>query len=181
MAVQFARPDVSSLVVRVYNHLLHPEFFDCHGLTVLECGSCRVHLRLCSAGHLWSLRQGKVVLTEAITRQDQLLPAYRCLLEQKVCSCRTRSAVLPDGVRYDISCQLESLEPELFLRMHDELRADCARADLAYEFPCANRFSPGALSVLSAALNRRSVMLHTYHTFPDRCAILKTQTLVECH
>jgi hypothetical protein len=180
MTVQFARPDVASLVVRVYDRLVHPEFFDCHGLTVLECGNCRVHLRLCSAGHSWSLRRGKLVLTEAITRQDQPLPELRCLVEQKVSGCRTRSAQLAGGARYDISCQLETLAPDLFFRMHDELRADCAQADLAHEFPCANRFSPGALSVLSAVINRHSVMLHTYHTFPDHFAILKTQTLVEC-
>jgi hypothetical protein len=67
----------------------------------------------------------------------------------------------------------------LYLRVHEELRADCAKADLAYEFPSPNRFSPGALSLVSAAVTRTSVLLHAFHTFPDHCAVVKTQTLVE--
>jgi hypothetical protein len=179
MPVQFARPDVATLMLRVYDRALHPEFFDCHGLVVLECGALRVHLRLCSAGHLLCVRRKQLVLTEAITEKNQSLPPQGCVLQQKVRGCRTRSLPLPEGVRYDIGCQLETLEPELFLRMHEELRSDCAHADLAYEFPSPNRFSPGALSVVSAAVNRTSVMLHAFHTFPDHCAIIKTQTLFE--
>jgi len=101
------------------------------------------------------------------------------VLEQKVRGCRTKSMTLSNGLRYNIGCQLETLAPELFLRIHEELRGDCARADLAHEFPSPNRFSPGALSVISAAVSRTSVTMHAFHTFPDHCAVIKTQTLVE--
>jgi len=179
MPVQFARPDVTSLTLRVFDRALHPEFFGCRGLSVLECGPLRAQLRLSTAGHVLSLKLGQQVLTEAIIEKHQPLPPVRCVLEQKLRGCRTRSIPLKDGLRYDIGCQLETLEPELFLRVHEELQADCARAELAYEFPSPNRFQPGALSLLSAAVNRHSVMLHAFHTFPDHCAIIKTQTLVE--
>lgn len=179
MPVQFARPDVGTLTLRVYDRALHPEFFDCHALSVLECGPLRLHLRLCSAGHLLCLRNKKRVLTEAITEKNQSLPQCRCVLEQKLRGCRTRSVPLSEGLRYDVGCQLETLDPDLFLRMHEELQSDCARAELAYEFPSPNRFSPGALSLVSASATRSSVMLHAFHTFPDHCAIIKTQTLVE--
>jgi len=179
MTVKFARPDVATLMLRVYDSALHPEFFDCHALSVLECGPLRLNLRLCSAGHLLSLKHRKRALTEAITEKNQSLPDGRRVLEQKVRGCRTRSVALSNGLRYNIGCQLETLAPELFLKVHEELQSDCARADLAHEFPSPNRFSPGALSVISASVTRNSVMLHAYHTFPDHCAVIKTQTLVE--
>lgn len=179
MPVQFARPDVGTLLLRVYDATLHPEFFDCHGVSRLECGPLSVNLRLCSAGHLLSLRHHKATLTEAMTEKNQALPEAHRILEQKVRGCRTRSVTLANGLRYSIGCQLETLPPDLFLRVHEELRSDCARADLAHEFPSPNRFSPGALSVISAAVNRTSVMLHAFHTFPDHCAVIKTQSLVE--
>jgi hypothetical protein len=179
MSVQFARPDVGGLLLRVYDGVLHPEFFDCHGLALFDCGPLRLSLRLCSAGHLLTFRAQHLAVTEAITEKDQLLPENRRVLEQKLRGSRTRSVPLACGARYSIGCQLETLPPELFLRVHAELQSDCGRAHLAHEFPSPNRFSPGALSVISADVCRSSVAVHAFHTFPDHCAIIKTQTLVE--
>jgi hypothetical protein len=179
MAVQFARPDVADLVLRIYPRVLHPEFFDCHALSVFRAGSTNLYLRLCSAGHMLCLRHDKHVLTEAIAEKGRTLPRQHCVLDQKVRGCRTRSVQLPRGLRYDLSCQLETLEPDLYLHLHDELIGDCAKADLAHEFPSGSRFSPAAVSLIKLDVTASSVMVHAFHTFPDHCAIVKTQSLIE--
>lgn len=179
MTVQFARPDVTELILRIYPRALHPEFFDCHALAVARAGDTTVHLRLCSAGHMLCLRHGNHVVTEAIAEKGRPLPKQHSVLEQKVRGCRTRSLQLPRGVQYDISCQLETLEPDLYLHLHDELVGDCAKADLAHEFPSSNRFSPGAISLIRLDATANSVTVHAFHTFPDHCAIVKTQSLLE--
>jgi len=179
MAVQFARPDVADLALRIYPRALHPEFFDCHALSVIRAGDTQLHLRLCSAGHMLCLRQGNHVVTEAITEKGRVLPKHHCVLDQKVRGCRTRSVPLPRGMQYDISCQLETLEPDLYLHLHDELIGDCSKADLAHEFPTASRFSPGAISLIKLDLTASSAVVHAFHTFPDHCAIVKTQSLFE--
>lgn len=179
MAVHFARPDVADLVLRIYPRVLHPEFFDCHALAIAKAGPLTMHLRLCSAGHALTLRHGATVLTEAITEKNQPLPRQRCALEQKLRGCRTRSIRLPDGVRYDVSCQLETLEPDLYLQLHDELLGDLPRADLSLEFPSPNRFSPAALSIIKLDVSPSSAVIHAFHTFPDHCAVVKTQSLLD--
>lgn len=179
MNVQFARPDVANLMLRVYPRLLHPEFFDCHAQAVAESGPLTIDLRLCSAGHTLCLRNGSSVITEAITERHQPLPKQHCVLEQKLRGCRTRSITLAHGFRYDVSCQLETLEPDLYLHLHDELLGDLSRADLALEFPSPNRFSPAALSMVKLDVTGSSAVVHAYHTFPDHCSVVKTQSLFE--
>lgn len=179
MAVQFARPHVAHLVLRAFPKALHPELFDCHALAVAKAGSLTVHLRLSSAGHTLCLRQGQTVITEAITERNHPLPRQHAVLEQKLRGCRTRSVKLDHGVRYDVSCQLESLEPDLYLHLHDELLGDLARADLSLEFPSPNRFSPAALSIIKLDVSDSAAVVHAFHTFPDHCAVIKTQSLFE--
>lgn len=179
MNVQFARPDVADLMLRVFPRALHPELFDCHGQVLVRTGPFALQIRLCTAGHTLCLRQGERILTEAITEKDQVLPRRQCVLEQKVRGCRTRSVSLPAGLRYDVGCQLEVLDAEVFLRMHEELLADCPSADLAHEYPTGNRFSPSALSLVRFELMQSSAIVHAFHTFPAHCAIVKTQSLLE--
>lgn len=179
MTVQFARPDVSDLVLRIYPRWLHPEFFDCHAFALARSGAVSIELRLCSAGHTLCVRNGQSVVTEAITEKDQVLPRQHCVLEQKLRGCRTRSVTLESGLRYDVSCQLETLEPDLYLHLHDELLGDLSRADLSLEFPSPNRFSPAALSIIKLDVTGNSAMVHAFHTFPDHCAVIKTQSLCE--
>lgn len=179
MTVQFARPDVADLVLRTFPRALHPEFFDCHALTVAKAGPLVIHLRLCSAGHVLTLKHGQTIVTEAIAEKSRELPRQHCVVEQRLRGCRTRSVSLPHGVRYDVSCQLEALEPELYLHLHDELLGDMSRADLSLEFPSPNRFSPAALSVIKLDLTATSAVVHAFHTFPDHCAVVKTQSLID--
>jgi hypothetical protein len=179
MPVQFARPDVTALVLRIAPKALHPEFFDCHALAVASAGPLSIHMRLSSAGHVLCLKHGKQVVTEAITERRQPFPKGASLLEQRLRGCRTRSIQLPQGMEYSVSCQLEELEPDLYLHLHDELLGDLPRADLALEFPSPNRFSPAALSMLKIDVTKQSLVLHAFHTFPDHCAVVKTQSLIE--
>jgi hypothetical protein len=179
MPVQFARPDVTDLVLRIAPKALHPEFFDCHALAIVKAGPITIHVRLSSAGHVLCLRPGKLVVTEAITERGQFFPKQDCALEQRLRGCRNRSTTLANGLQYDLSCQLEQLEPELYLHLHDELLGDLERADLALEFPSPNRFSPAALSIVKLDATAQSLLVHAFHTFPDHSAVVKTQSLFE--
>jgi hypothetical protein len=179
MPVQFARPDVASLTLRVFSRGLHPELFEAHAGLQLTAGRVSLHIHLCTAGHWLAWRRDRQAVSEAITETSQAVSPRSCVLEQKVRGCRTRSLSLPNGLRYGVGCQLETLEADLFLQLHDELRQDCETADLAYEYPNPNRFSPGALSVIRTEVARTSAVIHTYHTFPEHCAIVKTQSLFE--
>jgi hypothetical protein len=74
---------------------------------------------------------------------------------------------------------MERLEPIVFLNFHEELSADCKRAAVHYRFPTENRLSPEPLSLLRTDSGPRSLLIHAFHTFPESCSVLKTQSLFE--
>lgn len=179
MPVRSARPDVSTLMLRLFPRPLHPELFDVPAGLVVQSGAIRVSVQLCPSGHTWTWQWDRRFITETLAEKDHLLPQQSCILDHKVRGCRTRSLSFSPTMRYDVGCQVETLDPDLFLRMHDELVDDCDKADLSHEFPTESRFAPGALSLVRLELTRTSTIIHAYHTFPDHCAIVKTQSLIE--
>lgn len=179
MPVHFARPDIADLVLCAYERRLHPELFECRATSQLERGGLSVSLRLCSAGHWLELAYRDRYLTEAMSDRQIPLPNVKRVCEHRIKGGRTQTFQLSSGVRYTSSCQLERLEPALFLQAHEELVLDCRRADLSIAFPSGNRWSPGPVSLLRADISRDSVLIHAFHTFPEFCAVVKTQTLAE--
>lgn len=178
MLVSFARPEVAELMLRVFDRPLHPELFECHGTARVTHADSVLDIQLCTAGHVLVFRRGRQVLTECISERQQSLPQQRRVMEHRLRGCRTQT--LPcAGVRYSVGCQLEKLDPDVFQQMHEELLADAVKADLAQIYPSASRFAPGALSVVRADVCDASLIVHTFHTFPVDCSIVKTQTLIE--
>ena len=179
MAVQLVRPDVSDLVLRTYDRALHPELFDHHSRLTQSISQMKLDIRLCASGHVLLLQTGFESVTEVLVDHRATLPQRRRIVDYRLRGCRTESAKFDTGLRYDMSCQVEKLHVDIFLRMNEELEQDCRRADLYARLPAVNRFLPGPLSVIRTEVGRGSMLVYTFHTFPEHSAIVKTQTLFE--
>lgn len=179
MQVQFARPDLADLVLCAFQRRLHPELFHCRASISLQRNDVTLELRLCTAGHWIELKHGDQIVTEAICERQIQLPKFKNVWAHRLKGCRSQTFELPHRLRYTVNCQIETLEPVIYRQVHEELLADCRRSELSVVFPTGNRWSPGALSLLQASLDRDSVLVNAFHTFPEHCAVLKTQTLFE--
>ncbi len=179
MSVQMVRPDVSDLVLRTYGRALHPELFEHHCGLILQNSKMRLDVRLNASGHVLMLQMDSDSMTEVIVDYRESLPKHRRIVDYRLRGCRTEFAEFETGLRYDMSCQLERLHLDIFLRMNEELEHDCQRADLSARLPAANRFLPGPLSLIRTEVGRDSILIYAFHTFPEHCAIVKTQSLFE--
>ncbi len=179
MAVLLVRPDVAHLVLSTYGRALHPELFEHHSGLTISNSQMQLDVRLNACGHLLMLKMGRESVTEVIADHRDLLPERSRIFNHRLRGTRTESAEFDTGLRYDMSCQLERLEIDIFLRMNEELEHDCRRADLSARLPAINRFLPGPLSLIRAEVTRDSLLIYAFHTFPEHCAIVKTQSLFE--
>jgi hypothetical protein len=179
MKTTIVRPDVSDLVIRTYGRALHPELFDRHSGLTLTNAELRLEVRLNASGHVLMVQMGDQSMTEVIVDHHEALPERSRLVDCRLRGCRTETAELKTGLRYDMSCQLERLHLDIFLRMNEELEQDCDKADLSVHFPTINRFLPGPLSLIRADVRRDSILVYAFHTFPEHSAIVKTQSLFE--
>ena len=179
MAVSLVRPDVSDLVLRAYGRTLHPELFEKHCALSLVNPHMKLDIQLNASGHVLSLRMGSDSLTEVVADRHDSLPEHLRIVNYRLRGCRTESAELAAGLRYDMSCEVEKLDYEIFFRLNDELELDCRQADIYARFPAMNRIMPGALSLIRTDIGRDSMLVYTFHTFPEHLAIVRTQSLFE--
>ena len=179
VSLQMVRPDVSDLVLRTYGRALHPELFEHHCGMTLKNSNMRLDVRLNASGHVLTLRMGSHSMTEVIIDHHESLPKLCRIIDYRLRGCRSESAEFETGLRYDMSCQLERLPLDVFLRMNEELEHDCERAELSARLPAVNRLMPGPLSLIRTEVGRESILVYAFHTFPEHSAVVKTQSLFE--
>lgn len=179
MSVSFARPSTSDLVFHLYGRSVHPELFDVYAEREIERKAWRASLRICDAGHTVGFRCRDTTVAEVATTRRHPLPQRKRLLEKRLRGHSDEARSFECGVNYQVSYQLERLDPEVYVNIHEELMADCSRACVARVFPSENRFSPEPVSLICTEVTARSLLVHAFHTFPEECAVVKTQSLFE--
>ncbi|MSR58398.1 MAG: DUF2617 family protein [Planctomycetaceae bacterium] len=179
MRVEAARPDVASLVFRLFCRTVHPELLDVYAETTLQHEAYAADLRICDAGHAISFRHQGQTLCEVATSLESPLPHHRQVIARRLRGHRNESVEHDGGILYHVSFQVETLEPEVFLEYHEELLLDAVRARLVHRFAPTSRMSPAPLSLIQTEERPRSLLVHAFHTFPDNCAVVKTQSLFE--
>lgn len=179
MKVSSVRPDVSELNLAVLGRSVHPELLAIHERTSVVQEGFRATLAICDAGHLLELRTPNHTVCEIVGPKGQTLPHRQRLFDKKLRGSRDEVLVLPGGVGYQLSFQVERLDPEVYLHLHEEFSIDCRKATLGRMFDPPNRLAPAAISYLQVDLFPRSLLVHAFHTFPENCAVVKTQTLIE--
>ncbi len=174
-----ARPKVSDLVFQLYGRVLHPELFEVHATRSIERGDFTASVSITSAGHLICWRKDGLILTEVATSSAQPLPQKRRLLSYRLCGERSDRMECRGGACYQMCFQLETVSPELFWTVQQELCTDGGRTGLLHRFESGSRMALGAVSWITIETRAKSLLVQAFHTFPDDLAIVKTQTLFE--
>ncbi len=174
-----ARPKIAELVFQLYGRPLHPELFQFYDTRCFERGDYRAKIQITSAGHVITWRSGGLTLTEVCASARQPLPEKRRLMSYSLKGSRKDCINCRGGVNYLMNFQLESVEPEVFWTVQQELAADGERKGMLHRFDSSGRMALGALSYIYVETRSRHLVVQAFHTFPDDCAIVKSQSLFE--
>jgi hypothetical protein len=179
MSLQLLRPRVCDLVFQLYGRPLHPEFFDILALRKVERDDFELVVRITRTGHVITWENRDVFLTEVATAADQPLPERRRLFSHRIRGEHSDSLLCADGIHYQTSFQVETLPPDIYLHVHDELVADGTRRGLLVNFQPNNRLAIAPLGFVTVEARANCLMLTTFHTFPAENTIVKSQSLIE--
>lgn len=179
MSVKVARPAASQLTYQLYARALHPELFDICASHEVVNDLYSLALHICESGHVVAFRRGGDVVTEINIDGQQELPERGRCISVRLNQCHDVSAQPHPGLLIQASTQTEVVDPEVFERLSDEYRKDTQRATVSHEFGSRNRLRPDAQSLLFAECRPHSIVVHTFHTFPDDWAVIRTQSLYE--
>ena len=171
------RPKVAELQFHLYGRALHPELFQIHRTCVLQRGNYQARIHVTSAGHVVTWNCDGLTLTEVAAAANQPLPEKRRLLKRRLQGTRTDSLKCRGGVSYQVSFQLETVNPEIFWTVQQELTREGNHDGMLYQFESSGRMAVGALSFVCAEERQRSLRIRTFHTFPDDHAVVKVESL----
>ena len=174
-----ARPKVAELIFRLYGRPLHPELFKVHQTRCVDRGRYTAKIDITSAGHLVTWQSEGKTLTEVATSAHHPLPRYRQLLSAPLRGQRNACRQCRGGVNYQVSFQLEPVEPEIFWTYQEELARDGCKQGMFHKFDSSGRLALGALSYINVESRDRTLLIQAFHTFPEDYAIVKSQSLFE--
>jgi hypothetical protein len=173
------RPKVAELVFQLYGRALHPELFQVYETRTVSRGKYEAKIDITSAGHVVTWRYHGMTLTEVATSAHHPLPQLRRLLSAKLKGLRNDRVECRGGAAYQVSFQLEQVDPEIFWTFQQELAFDGQRQGMLHRFESSGRFALGAISYINVETRARCMLVQAFHTFPDDYAIVKSQSLFE--
>lgn len=173
------RPKIAELSFQLFGRALHPELFEVHKSKTIERGEFSARLEITTAGHVITWRYRGLTLTEVAASAQHPLPERRRLLSYRLKGQRSDRVECRGGIVYHTSFQLESVAPEIFWTFQEELATDGERQGLMHTFDSSGRIALGAMSYIYPETRSRSLLIQAFHTFPDDCAIVKSQSVFE--
>ena len=173
------RPKVAELVFRVYGRPLHPELFEVYHTRRVKRGDYEAKIDITSAGHVVTWRYAGLTLTEVAASAHHPLPQRRRLLSYRLKGERSDGIECRGGAKYQVSFQLEPVEPEIFWIFQHELAQDGQRQGMLHKFDPSGRMALGALSYIHVESRSRRLLIQAFHTFPDDYAIVKSQSMFQ--
>jgi hypothetical protein len=179
--VSLARPAVHDLVFQLYDRPLHPELFEIVACETVARPDFQAQVRITRSGHVvsWSARCGPpLFLTEVVNADEEHFPSRR-LLSHPFRQERYAAVEPCLGVRYQACFQVETLPPALFLKVNDELLRESKRHGFIHYFPPAEPFELAPIGYVTMDGKPGCQLVHAYHTFPEECTVVKTQSLFE--
>jgi len=168
---------LSELNFYLYQRPLHPELFKIFRSRRFYQGDYEVIIWVTGCSHLVSVFYKSDCMTELICHPDQTLPT-RGLIErfsfrgEKSHSCRWS-----DGLGYMMNFQVDAMSANIYRRSHLDLVKMAKKRGLFVQYP---QWSKGELipfSLIDYEAHYDQLHLHTFHAFPEKNTIIKTQSL----
>jgi hypothetical protein len=178
MSVQILRPRVSDLHFHLYGRPLHPELFEILAERRIRREDYEIIVRITRTGHVISWENPDVFLTEVASGEEPL-PEKRRLLDYRLRGEHNGNVGCAGNISYQMSFQVETLPPEIFMHVHDEILADGGKRGLLHHFRPNHRLALAPLGFISVEARPGCLLCSTFHTFPDEHTVVKTQSLIE--
>jgi hypothetical protein len=179
MGVRSGRARVADLCFQVFNRALHPDWFSTRVYRRIPQAKWEADVRIIEGGHAVIFGTGPVRLTEVLAGPETTLPEPGLLFHSAIRTERSTS-LHPGGiVEYQTCFEVERVDPEVFRHLCEEMIADSSTHTLLHRFGSSNRLLPQPLSHVHIDSRVKGLSVQSFHTFPDECAIVRSQSLYE--
>ncbi len=161
----------------LFGRSIHPELFHACASRMIERENYSLDLNITSDGHLIVFRHAGLTLAEVSAATTHPLPEKRMLISHVLKGTRTDQLLFRDVIGYECEIQREDVAPQLMLAIQQQLNSEVDCEGLVHRFQSSGRMAVGAISYIDVQAFRKHVQIRSFHTFPDTCSIVKSQTV----
>ncbi len=179
MGVGHGRSRFADLSFQVFGRPLHPDWFVVRRHRRLTLEGWEADVRIIDGGHVVVFRSGAVWLTEVLCGPETELPEGVRLFQSRIRHERTARLHPSPALEYQTAFEVEHVDPEIFAHLSDEMTLDAAHGRLFHQGSTENRLQSGPVAHLRFEARAGGLTVHTFHSFPEERAIVRTQSLFE--
>ena len=165
--------------LHLFRRPLHPELFETLATREVRRDDYVFTVQITATGHVLSWRTADIHLTEVTAPLGLMLPGRGRVWRHRFLGEQSDAFRAAPRISYQMSAHAEVLPPSLFATIHEELLTDGKKRGLLHLFDPNNRFALSPLGFVTADARPGCLVINAFHTFPDDCALIKTQTLIE--
>lgn len=170
------RPKITEHNFNLFARSIHPELFEvCEARTYVR-QNYELDLRITTDGHLICFRHANLILAEVSASSNHPLPSNGNLIQQPVERSAENSTRYLEQILYHSTVHFEEVDPKLFVSIQQQLDSRIECEGLVHRFLANGRVTFGALSYINVQSFSEHVLVRSLHTFPDTCAILKSES-----
>ncbi len=175
-----ARPKITDLSFHLFARSLHPELFNQGASRTFERENYTLKAHITTDGHWLSFEHNHCVLSEVSSSSHHPLPTGETIISQPVEGRCQNDQLLFDGkIHYRCEVEFETVAAKTFVTIQQQLGKQNQNVEtngLVYRFESNGRLSFGAISYVNVQSFINHVQVRAFHTFPDTCGVLKSES-----
>jgi hypothetical protein len=170
------RPKITDLNFHLFARPLHPELFQVCASRTFEREQYSLSINISTDGHFITFRHKDFTLTEVSASLHHPLPPSRIVVSHPVEAPHAESIIHHDSIEYQSEVEMEAVSPQTFVTIAQQLDKRIECEGLVHRFDSNGRLAFGAISYINVQSFREHVKIRSFHTFPDTCAVMKSES-----
>ena len=170
------RPKITDLNFHLFGRSLHPELFEVCAARTYTRDLYELNLSITTDGHFICFQHDGLILAEVSASACHPLPSQRIVLAHQIEKSSDNITCFEDVIDYRSHVQMENVPPKMFVSIQQQLDEKLECEGLVHRFDSSGRIACGAVSYMNVQSFQRHVLIRSFHTFPDSCAVLKCES-----
>lgn len=172
------RPKVTEMKFHLFAKPVHPELVEVCGSRCIERDRYRLLMNITTDGHLITFMHDDLVFSEVAAAASHALPLKQKLISHVVGgTVNNGPSLFEERIGYQSNVAMDSVDPKIFVTIQRQLDKRVETDGLVHRFESNGRLNFGAISYMHAQSFINHVRIRAFHTFPETCAVLKTDTV----
>lgn len=172
------RPKVTEMNFHLFAKSVHPELVEVCGTRTVERDNYQLQLNITTDGHLITFRHDDLIFCEVAAAASHSLPENSRLVSHVATgSTDNGPSLYEEIIGYKSNVSMDSVDPKIFVTIQQQLDKRVETDGLVHRFESNGRLSFGAISYMHAQSFINHVRVRAFHTFPETCAVLKTDSV----